>query len=118
MKLQKLKYLSEGFLSSALYGFPSRKLKIIGVTGTDGKTTTVSLIYHILKSAEKKVSMLSSISAYIGDKEYETGFHVTTPSPFALQKFLKKAVDQDSEYFVLEVTSHALDQHRIWGIPF
>ena len=117
-RLKNIYHKFVAFLANLFFLFPGRKLMVIGVTGTDGKTTTVSLIYHILKSAEKKVSMLSSISAYIGDKEYETGFHVTTPSPFALQKFLKKAVDQGSEYFVLEVTSHALDQHRIWGIPF
>ena len=117
-RLKNIYHKFVAFLANLFFLFPGRKLVVVGVTGTDGKTTTVSLIYHILKSAEKKVSMLSSISAYIGDKEYETGFHVTTPSPFALQKFLKKAVDQGSEYFVLEVTSHALDQHRIWGIPF
>lgn len=105
-------------LANLVYGFPSKGLKIIGVTGTDGKTTTVYLIYHLLRTAGYKVSMVSSIGATINDKIYDTGFHVTTPSSFALQKFLKEAKKQNIEYFVLEVTSHALDQNRIWGIPF
>ena len=105
-------------LANILFDWPSKKIKMVGVTGTDGKTTTVSLIYHILKNAGYKVSMLSSIEALINDKSYDTGFHVTTPSPISLQKFLKKAKDSGSEYFILEVTSHALDQNRVWGIPF
>ena len=117
-KIKNLYHLFIAVSSNILLHFPARKLILIGVTGTDGKTTTVSLIYNILKSSGKNVSMLSSVSARIGDKEYDTGFHVTTPSPFALQKFLKKAVSKGSEYFILEVTSHALDQQRIWGIPF
>jgi UDP-N-acetylmuramoyl-L-alanyl-D-glutamate--2,6-diaminopimelate ligase len=92
-------------------------MKVIGVTGTDGKTTTVNLIYHILKSSGAKVSMISSIAAVIDNKSYETGSHVTTPVSFSLQKFLRKARNKKSEYFVLEVTSHAIDQNRIAGIP-
>lgn len=93
-------------------------MKVIAVTGTDGKTTTVNLIYHLLKSSGKKVSMISSISAVIDGKSFDTGFHVTTPDSFALQKFLRKAKIAKSEFFVLEVTSHAIDQNRIFGINF
>jgi UDP-N-acetylmuramoyl-L-alanyl-D-glutamate--2,6-diaminopimelate ligase len=98
--------------------FPSRGLKVIGVTGTDGKTTTVNMIYHILKDSGKKVSMVSTINAVVGEKEMETGFHVTSPSPFLIQKILKEAKKAGSEYVVLEATSHALDQHRFLGIKF
>jgi len=92
-------------------------MKVVAVTGTDGKTTTVSLIYHILKRSGAKVSMISSIAAVIDGKVYDTGSHVTTPDAFPLQKFLRKAREKKSEYFVLEITSHAIDQNRIVGIP-
>lgn len=105
-------------LANVVFGWPSRDLKVIGVTGTDGKTTTVSLIYHILKNSGKNVSMVSSLGALINGKSYDVGFHVTTPSSFALQKFLRKSKNSGSDYFILEVTSHALDQNRVWGIPF
>lgn len=94
----------------------------MGVTGTDGKTTTVSLIYHILKSAKLNASMISSIGAIINGKNYPLPFHVTTPSSLAIQKFLKMTAENKSsrvkKFLVLEVTSHALDQYRAWGIRF
>lgn len=93
-----------------IYGFPGKKLKVIGVTGTDGKTTTVNLIYHILKNNGFKVAMVSTVNA--------PGFHTTTPSPLSIQKYLAKLVKEKVDYVILEVTSHALDQNRIWGINF
>jgi len=111
-------HLPLAILANFTYGFPSRKLKVIGVTGTDGKTTTTNMIYQILKSAGKKVSMVSTINAVIGGKSYDTGFHVTSPDPFMIQKFAKQSVDSGDEYMILEVTSHALDQYRFWGIKF
>lgn len=108
--LKNIYHLSIAVLANIYFGFPGNKLKVIGVTGTDGKTTTVHLICHILKNSNKKVSMLSTITS--------PGLHVTTPSPFALQRILKEAKDKGSEFFVLEVTSHAIDQNRVWGIPF
>ncbi|MBI4096946.1 MAG: UDP-N-acetylmuramoyl-L-alanyl-D-glutamate--2,6-diaminopimelate ligase [Candidatus Levybacteria bacterium] len=108
----------QAVLASIIYGFPANDLTVIGVTGTDGKTTTSSLIYHILKKAGYKTAVISTVSAIIDGKEYDTGFHVTTPSSFMIQSYLRKAKEAEVKYVVLEVTSHALDQYRVWGIPF
>ncbi len=111
-------HLIKAVAANVIYGFPSRKLKVIGVTGTDGKTTTTFLIYHILRSLGKRVSMVSSIYAIIEKEEFSTGLHVTTPDALYVEKLLKKAVDGGDEYFVLETTSHALDQNRVWGVYY
>ena len=111
-------HLARAFGASHFYGRPVRKLKIIGITGTDGKTTTTNLIYHLLKTAGLKVGMISTVNAVIGNKTLDTGFHVTTPDPIDIQKYLSQMVATGTEYAVLEVTSHALDQNRVWGIPF
>ncbi len=105
-------------LASTLYSHPERQLKIIGVTGTDGKTTTVNLVYHLLKTAGFKVGLISTVKAVVGEKEYDTGFHVTTPSPWEVKKYLKRMVESGTEWAVVEVTSHALDQNRVSGIKF
>lgn len=112
---KNLNHLFLAFIACLRFGFPARKMTVIGITGTDGKTTTSHLIYHILKTAGKKVSLISTVEAFINGKRYDTGFHVTTPSPWQLQQFMREAVRGGSEYFVLEVTSHALDQHRVFG---
>lgn len=111
-------HLAQAILANFIYGFPSKRLHVIGVTGTDGKTTTVNMIAVVLKEAEMKVSFLSTINAEIGEEKFDTGLHTTTPSPFLLQKLLRKMVKAGSKYAVLEVTSHALDQFRTWGIKF
>jgi len=121
MNIQKLKniyHLFQAISANVFYGFPSKKLKIIGITGTDGKTTTTHLIYHILKSSGKKVSMISTVYAQIGEKQYDTGFHVTTPSAFSVQKLIFEAYKAESKYFILESTSHRLEQNQLWGIKF
>jgi len=117
-KTKNLYHLGVAVISNVLLNFPSRKLTVIGVTGTDGKTTTTSLIYHILNSAGLKASMVTSVGAMIGGKNYDVGFHVTTPSSFAVQKFIQEAVDSGSKFLVLETTSHALDQYRVFGIRY
>ncbi len=117
-KIKNIYHLLCAIIASVYYGNPSRNITVIGVTGTDGKTTTTSLVYHILKNTGKRVSMISTVSAVIGNKSYDTGFHVTTPSAFAVQKYLKTAVEQANEYFVLETTSHSLDQYRVYGVHF
>ena len=116
--LKNLYHLFQAMMANIIYGFPSRKLKVIGITGTDGKTTTTHLMAHILKSAGYKTSLVSSVYADIGGVIYDTGFHVTTPNPFLVQKLLKQSVDNHDQYFVLETTSHALDQNRVWGVRY
>lgn len=107
-----------GLLASAWYNFPSKKLKAIGVTGTDGKTTTTNIIYWILNKSKRKTGLVSTVSAKIGRVECVTGLHVTNPEPIQLQKFLSEMVKENCEYAVLEVTSHGLDQERVAGIDF
>jgi len=112
-KIKNIYHFFRAFAAACFFRFPAEKLIVIGVTGTDGKTTTVNLIYEILKNAGRKVSIITSVNAVIGKKVYETGFHVTTPDPWDIQKYLRKMVDAGSDFAVLEVTSHGLDQNRV-----
>src|SRR3989344_2756583 len=117
-KYKNTKHLISSVKETLKAGYPARRLKVIGVTGTDGKTTTCHLIYEILKAGNKKVALLSTVAAYIGDKVIDTGFHTTTPSAKYLQPLLKQVADAGMEYLVLETTSHGLDQHRVLGTNF
>lgn len=117
-KIKNTGHLAAAVTASIYNRFPGKGLNIIGVTGTDGKTTTANLIYHILQTAGKKAAVISTIGAVIDGQTYETGFHVTTPSPFAIQKYIRLAKKKGCTYIVLEVTSHALDQNRVWGVKF
>jgi UDP-N-acetylmuramoyl-L-alanyl-D-glutamate--2,6-diaminopimelate ligase len=107
-----------GLISAAWFGFPSRRLVLIGVTGTDGKTTTVSLIHSILKKAGIRAGMISTVGAMIDGLELDTGFHVTTPDPTALQAYLARMAETGLTHCVLEVTSHGLAQQRLAGCDF
>lgn len=95
--------------------FPSRELVVIGVTGTDGKTTTTTMIYHILKEAGYPVGMISTIGARIGEEDFPTGLHETTPSGTALQRYLRQMVAGGMSYVVLEASSHGLRQGRLFA---
>lgn len=104
------------YLNAAWYGFPARKMTVIGVTGTDGKTTTSSFIYQILKTAGFSVGMISTVSAFIEDERIDTGFHVTTPDAPQIQHLLSKMVNRKPSpitHVVLETTSHGLAQYRV-----
>lgn len=105
-------------LSAAFYGFPARKLTVIGVTGTDGKTTTANLIFHILKAAGIRAGMISTVNALIGDKVLDTGFHVTTPEAPHVQAYLADMVSSGITHVVLEATSHGLAQKRVAACEF
>ena len=81
------------YVSAAFYDFPARQLTVIGVTGTDGKTTTVNLLYNMLLAAGLPAGMISTVNAVIGDEVIDTGFHVTTPEAPTIQRLLRKMVD-------------------------
>jgi UDP-N-acetylmuramoyl-L-alanyl-D-glutamate--2,6-diaminopimelate ligase len=100
-------------LAAAFYGFPARGLTVIGVTGTDGKTTTANLIYHILRTAGLRAGMISTVNAVIGDQVLDTGFHVTTPEAPDVQRYLAQMRAAGLEYVILEATSHGLAQKRL-----
>jgi len=104
--------------SAAFYDHPSRSLIVIGITGTDGKTTTTNLVYHILQTAGIPVGMISSVNAMIGDKALNTGFHVTTPAAPDIQRYLAKMRSAGLTHVVLETTSHGLVQKRVADIDY
>lgn len=106
------------WLAAAFHGFPARKLTVIGVTGTDGKTTTSNLIHKILIAAGLKAGMISTVNAVIGDEVLDTGFHVTTPDAHDVQRYLAKMVDAHLTHVVLETTSHGWSQHRVDACEF
>ena len=105
-----------GKLASAFYDYPSKKLKLIGVTGTNGKTTSVSLLYNLLRKLGYKVGLLSTVRNYIDDKIIEATH--TTPDAVQMNYLMKEMVDYGCEYCFMEVSSHAIDQNRIAGLEF
>ncbi len=105
-------------LAAAFHGFPTRKLRVIGVTGTDGKTTTVNLIWSVLRAAGHTAGLISSVNAVIGDAQYDTGLHTTTPDALEVQEYLAQMVRDGAEYALLEATSHGLAQHRVTACDF
>ena len=107
-----------GRLAAFFYGYPARKLKVIGVTGTNGKTTTAFMIARILEESGKVVGMATTVEFRVAKRRTRNTVKMTTLSPFALQRLLKEMVEADCEYAVLEITSHAIKQERIHGIPF
>jgi len=100
------------FLGALIYGFPSKKLILIGVTGTNGKTTTTEMIASIFEKAGKKIALLNSIRFKIGEKEEINKLRMTMPGRFFIQRFLKKAVKEGCKFAILEVTSEGIKQHR------
>src|SRR3990167_310582 len=115
---QPFYHLSLAYLAAAAYGFPARKLKIVGVTGTNGKSTVVHLISSILEEAGEKVASVSSLRFRINKKEEKNNLKMTMPGRFKLQKFLREAVRAGCKYVVIEVTSEGIKQYRHIGINF
>ena len=116
--LKNIYHLIQAVLANFWFGFPSQKIKIIGVTGTNGKTTTAQMIAKILEEAGFKTAMISTINFKLDKKEWVNKTKFTTLSSWATQKFIKKAVAANCDYLVLETSSHSLDQHRVWGIKY
>ncbi len=106
------------WLAAAWYDFPAQHLTVIGVTGTDGKTSTANLIFAILRQAGLPAGLLSTIKAVIGPEEEPLALHVTTPEAPVIQSYLRRMVDAGLTHCVLETTSHALAQHRVTGIDY
>jgi UDP-N-acetylmuramoyl-L-alanyl-D-glutamate--2,6-diaminopimelate ligase len=105
-------------LAAAWNGFPTRSLTLIGVTGTDGKSTTCNLFFEILSEAGIKTGMITTVNAVIGDRVLDTGLHVTTPDALEVQGYLKDMVEAGLTHCILEATSHGLAQHRISACEF
>lgn len=103
--------------SSNFYGNPSKKLKLIGVTGTKGKTTTTYMIKEMLEAQGKKVGLIGTIAVYINGKKYEDSRR-TTPESIELQEIFAKMVEEKTEYVVMEVSSQSLKLDRVYGLEF
>jgi UDP-N-acetylmuramoyl-L-alanyl-D-glutamate--2,6-diaminopimelate ligase len=104
--------------SAAFYGHPSRDLVVIGITGTDGKTSTTNIVYHILKTAGIQPGMITSVNAVIGEESLDTGFHVTTPESPDVQRYLAQMLQAGMTHAVLETTSHGLAQKRVAEVVY
>ncbi len=110
--------LARGHLAAALYGHPSREMDVIGVTGTDGKTTTTTLTHAMLRAAGRRAGLVSTVAAQYGQQMVETGLHTTTPEPEDLQAFLATMHEEGVTVAVIEATSHGLHQHRLAAVAF
>lgn len=111
-------HLIEAVLANVRYGFPSRKMHVIGVTGTNGKTTTTFLIEKMLHEAGYNVGMLSTVANGIGNDIHSQTEHITTAQSGVLQKRLRDFKRAGVQWVVLESSSHSLAQYRTWGVPY
>ncbi|MFV0376187.1 MAG: UDP-N-acetylmuramoyl-L-alanyl-D-glutamate--2,6-diaminopimelate ligase [Mangrovibacterium sp.] len=105
-----------GPIASNFYGNPSQSLKVVGVTGTNGKTTIATLLYKLFKKLGYQAGLISTIKYYVGDEELSSSH--TTPDALQIQALMAKMVDAGCEFCFMEVSSHAIDQERIAGIKF
>ena len=123
INFQKIKNLfwhyPKNFFVSLQHNFPAKKLKLIGITGTDGKTTSCILVYEILKKAGINAGVITTIGAKFGNnQEISTGLHMTSPDPKLFQQILSQMLAAGVTHVVCEVTAHGLDQYRFLGCHF
>jgi UDP-N-acetylmuramoyl-L-alanyl-D-glutamate--2,6-diaminopimelate ligase len=111
-------HLLEPILANLRYGFPARSMRMVGVTGTNGKTTTCNLIGSILEAAGHTVGINSTAVLQVAGKRWDNDLSLTTANPFQLQKLLSDMKKAGCDWVVMEVASHALVQHRVWGMRF
>jgi UDP-N-acetylmuramoyl-L-alanyl-D-glutamate--2,6-diaminopimelate ligase len=117
-KIEPTGHLVEAFLMNVRYGFPGKKLRVIGVTGTNGKTTTSFMIHRMLHEAGVKTALMSTVAYGVGDELVYPSVHMTTSKASVLQKRLRDFARQGVEWVVVETSSHSLAQHRVWGVPY
>lgn len=115
IKVKNSRY-AEAIIASNFYGNPSRKLKLVGITGTNGKTTTVTLLYHLFMGLGYNCGLLSTIANYVGPKKYET--ENTTADPITINSLLSEMAEEGCEYCFMEVSSIGLEQNRVSGLKF
>jgi UDP-N-acetylmuramoyl-L-alanyl-D-glutamate--2,6-diaminopimelate ligase len=117
-QVEPIGHLAEAVIANFKYGFPSRGMHVIGVTGTNGKTTTTFMIEKMLHESGKQVAMLSTVAYGIGNDIHPQIEHITTAQSGILQKRLSDFKKEGVQWLVLESSSHSLAQHRIWGVPY
>ena len=103
-------------MAANYYGNPSQNLKLIGITGTNGKTTVASLLYQLFKKAGFKVGLLSTVKILVDEKEYKATH--TTPDSITINHYLREMIDAEVEYCFMEVSSHGVHQKRTEGLHF
>jgi UDP-N-acetylmuramoyl-L-alanyl-D-glutamate--2,6-diaminopimelate ligase len=111
-------HLVETVLAEFIYGFPARGLKVIGVTGTDGKTTTTIMTWTMLKEAGYNAGYMSTVGYGTPRHQVQNHVHMTSLQAFPLMRRIRQLRREGIEWLVLETTSHALAQNRVWGIPY
>src|SRR5205814_2056205 len=111
-------HLLEAIMWQVLMGFPAKGLKVIGVTGTDGKTTTSTMIYTMLNEAGIKTGLMTTIGYGTPELWRDNKVHMTTMPTRAMLQRIWQLRREGIEWLVLETTSHALAQHRVWGIDY
>lgn len=109
---------THAYLAALWYGFPSRKMKVIGITGTKGKTTTANFTWAVLSACQHKTGLIGTANIRIGEKEFMNEYHMTMPSPWIIQRLLRQMLNNGCTYVVMEVTSEGIKQSRHLGIDF